>query len=129
MFDTIKRLLKSKDALPDGMKMFIMVVDRKVAETGWREGQAMFNALDELYPKWAEEVRTTERDPYYAMEPDDPRVGAFLAWLQEKFLALDKAIAERNAAPQQNLSWEPVKPGQEQKGDSEDETKDVDSTN
>ena len=109
MLDAIKKIFGAGAiTLPDGMKMFDMVVARKVAETGWREGQAMFNTLDELYPRWAEEIRTTDKDPYYVMEPDDPRMGAFMDWLREKFVKLDAALAERAAEPQRNMTWEPV---------------------
>jgi hypothetical protein len=31
----------------------------------WREGQAFFNALLNLYPKEAEQIRGTVYDPYY----------------------------------------------------------------
>jgi hypothetical protein len=53
---------------------FISLVRRRVARTGERWGQAAFNALAELDPVLAEEVRSTRFDPFY----DNSRVADML---------------------------------------------------
>lgn len=34
----------------------------------WRKGQAFFNALHTLFPDVADEIRATDKDPYYVDE-------------------------------------------------------------
>jgi hypothetical protein len=47
----------------------------------WRKGQAFFNALMELSPLLAEEVRGTDLDPFHI----DDKVEAFLMWVEENY--------------------------------------------
>jgi len=44
----------------------------------WREGQALFNALQEEHPSLAASVRGSLNDPYY----DDSRIEAFWAYVE-----------------------------------------------
>lgn len=49
----------------------------------WRFGQSAFNALYDLHPEIANEVRGTENDPFY----NDKVMPDFWAWLGEKVVA------------------------------------------
>ncbi|MEL6183378.1 MAG: hypothetical protein AAFU79_02055 [Myxococcota bacterium] len=47
---------------------------------GLRKGQAFFNALEEVKPEWAEEVRGMEFDPFYL----DGRVDSLAMWVMQR---------------------------------------------
>lgn len=119
MFDKLRELLDNnkKSDLPNGLAAFDAIVDRRIVETGWRLGQASFNVLDLLYPKWAEEIRTTDKDPYYVAEKADENYVKFRLYLEQKFQELDASIAERNKEPIPNISWEPQTKDGDQDGD------------
>ncbi len=40
-------------------------------EKGWRYGQALFNLLTDVRPDLAEEIRGTDKDPFYMVGPAD----------------------------------------------------------
>ncbi len=48
--------------------------------SGYREGQLAFNVLHDSSPELANEIRTTELDPFY----DDQKLGEFYKWLETK---------------------------------------------
>jgi hypothetical protein len=53
-------------------------LDRAIqARRGQRPGQAHFNALYELRPDLADEIRGTDLDPFY----NDTRIPEFLCWV------------------------------------------------
>lgn len=54
--------------------------EMRKAHPQWREGQAYFNALEELLPDFANEIRGTKLDPFY----HDDRIDAFREWLSLK---------------------------------------------
>lgn len=47
----------------------------------WRSGQALFNALLEVRPELAEQIRATIMDPFY----QDFRIPKVLIWLERTF--------------------------------------------
>ena len=49
----------------------------RVANRAWRKGQTLFNALYEIYPELADEMRGTQFDPFY----DDSRFHIALSWI------------------------------------------------
>ena len=56
-----------------------------LSDDAWRFGQAAFNVLAEVRPDLAEQVRGTQRDPFYARDASDPRLGRFAAFLAENW--------------------------------------------
>lgn len=56
-------------------------LDRVVEECDkhpyYRVGQAMFNVLRAMEPELAEEIRSSDADPFYATTKADPRVVKF----------------------------------------------------
>ena len=48
-----------------------------------REGQILFNVLSEEEPEWANEIRSTDSDPFY----NDKKIPAFWEWLTIKIAA------------------------------------------
>jgi len=61
----------------------------RAAYPSWREGQAVFNALHSLHPELADEIRTTELDPFY----QDARLPELYAWIAEELA--EEAVALR----------------------------------
>lgn len=51
----------------------------KVFHPEYREGQALFNALWEIVPGWADQIRATPLDPFY----HDDRIEATLEALKK----------------------------------------------
>jgi hypothetical protein len=50
----------------------------RIACPHWRYGQALFNILLDVRPDLAEQVRGTDKDPFYALgNTNDPRLIAF----------------------------------------------------
>lgn len=47
----------------------------------WRRGQSCFNALSDLNPTWAEEIRGTKLDPFHKRNED---LCDFFKWLYAK---------------------------------------------
>jgi len=54
---------------------------RKRADSESRMGQICFNTLFEFRPELAEEIRATEKDPFY----DDSRLRAFYEFIMDKW--------------------------------------------
>lgn len=58
------------------------------AHPEWRYGQVLFNSLMDIRPEWAEEIRGTDKDPFYANFDTDPttgtRLGRFYDWLESR---------------------------------------------
>lgn len=52
----------------------------------WRNGQVYFNTLVEFNPDWANEIRGTDKDPYYVHPHDHPIMKNFFNWLDKKLL-------------------------------------------
>lgn len=50
-----------------------------------RYGQAAFNLLVEVKPNLAEEVRGTNRDPFFVKSPQDERWDAFVDYIEENW--------------------------------------------
>jgi hypothetical protein len=55
----------------------------------WRYGQALFNSLMDLRPEWAEEIRGTDKDPFYAGSDSldsrsRDRLAKFYEWLDAR---------------------------------------------
>lgn len=48
----------------------------------WRYGQAMFNHLVAVRPELAEQIRGTDRDPFYVEKLNHPNWDRFVAWLE-----------------------------------------------
>jgi hypothetical protein len=48
-----------------------------------RYGQAAFNVLVRMYPKLAEQIRGTDKDPFYSRNEEDPRWIAFDHFIQD----------------------------------------------
>jgi len=42
-----------------------LAIELQQRHTNWRWGQCLFNALNELNPKVADDVRATANDPFY----------------------------------------------------------------
>jgi len=55
----------------------------KTTHPNLRYGQALFNVLYEIYPELADDIRSTNNDPYYS--DDGEIVGKFLTRVSEKF--------------------------------------------
>ena len=47
-----------------------------------RYGQAMFNHLCEVRPDLAEQIRGTDKDPFYCTSPMDPKFDAAIAFIE-----------------------------------------------
>jgi hypothetical protein len=55
-------------------------------KTGWRYGQALFNTLLEVRPDLAEQVRGTDKDPFFSYGGiGDPRLYAFGDFINENW--------------------------------------------
>jgi hypothetical protein len=51
----------------------------------WRYGQALFNHLLDVRPELAEEIRGTDKDPFYIETLSDPKYKNFLDFLSERW--------------------------------------------
>jgi hypothetical protein len=54
----------------------------RARKTGERYCQAMFNHLHDVRPDLAEQVRGTDKDPFYCPSPDDPRWDRFVNFIE-----------------------------------------------
>lgn len=66
------------------LEQFYLDVYERVKRTNERNGQAMFNHLYEVRPDLSEQVRATDKDPFYLM-PSDPRFRAFISFIEENW--------------------------------------------
>lgn len=48
----------------------------------WRIGQALFNHLLMIAPHLAEQIRGTDRDPFHAVSPTDPRYDSAIKFIE-----------------------------------------------
>jgi hypothetical protein len=61
------------------------VVNNAFLHPQWRIGQTYFNTLNMEHPELSERVRgIIGLDPFYAEVPTDPRILAFLEWLEKE---------------------------------------------
>lgn len=51
----------------------------------WRYGQAMFNHLLDIRRDLAEQVRATDKDPFYVERLDHPNWDRFVAFIEENW--------------------------------------------
>lgn len=49
----------------------------------WRYGQSLFNAAHQLYPEFANHIRSTDADPFYVADNNHPAVAKFWQELVE----------------------------------------------
>lgn len=56
----------------------------RAAENNERWGQAMFNRLYEINPELAEEIKGTDKDPFYCQFVRDPKLLAFIEFVESK---------------------------------------------
>lgn len=64
---------------------FFIDVGERAAQSGERFGQAAFNHLTEVRPDLSEQVRGTDKDPFYADDPSDPRWKRFNLFLRQNW--------------------------------------------
>ena len=57
-------------------------------ENRWRIGQALFNKLWELRPDLSEQIRGTDKDPFHAVSPTDPRYDAAIKFIEANWFTL-----------------------------------------
>jgi hypothetical protein len=62
------------------MKKFLDKFEEYSKIVEWRKGQAYFNALHEVHPELADEIRGGNLDPFY----QDKRIDEFLAWVKTR---------------------------------------------
>ena len=59
-------------------QFYVLAREAMVLNPSWRYGQALFNVLLEVRPDLAEQVRGTDKDPFYARGgTGDPRLIRF----------------------------------------------------
>jgi len=65
------------------IKIFRKELAANMPNTRLRRGQIVFNALYEAKPEWADEIRGSDKDPFYC----DSNLGAFGDWFEGKMEA------------------------------------------
>lgn len=57
----------------------------RARNTGERYGQSMFNHLWEVRPDLSEQIRGTDKDPFYVLRLHDPRWDAFVEFIEKNW--------------------------------------------
>jgi hypothetical protein len=72
--------------ISDFDKFYMHACELQIQFSRWRWGQCLFNALLELHPDLAEEIRGSEHglDPYYFNCWESSKINPFLLWAREK---------------------------------------------
>jgi len=60
---------------------YMIAIGQKEKPRNWRYGQFLFNTLYDMYPEVANEIRGTDKDPFYADKATDERVQKFFKYL------------------------------------------------
>lgn len=61
----------------------------RARKTGERYCQAMFNHLHEVRPDLSVRIEATDKDPFYAPSPKDPRWDRFVAFIETNWYPLE----------------------------------------
>lgn len=68
------------------LHQFYMGVWTRARTQRWRVGQALFNNLLDVRPDLAEQIRGTDKDPFYAESSMEPRYNAAIKFVEENWL-------------------------------------------